>query len=136
MFECLNPLLTRSSEDADQPHHNLEYALPVIRAPSPTSIIDTTYGENKTSLSHSKHILTQSAFEAKRIESIAPAGLRREEQMANSDPLLVRFAHGSQEERRKQSKPRSMFNSLTVLYKQVMTYSRAEVQNLEDNELS
>lgn len=85
----------------NQLQHNLEYASPVIRAPSPTSTIGTTYGEDETSFSDSEHMLTQSAFETKCIEGIALALPRKEEEVANSDPLLARPVPGSHEEHRK-----------------------------------
>lgn len=83
-----------------QHHHpNLEYAPPVIRAPSPASTIGTVYGEDETSFSDSEGVLTQRAFEAKWLDRLGLGLPCPEEELAEKDPLIVPLPPGSDEEK-------------------------------------
>jgi len=82
-----------------QHHPNLEYAPPVIRAPSPASTIGTVYGEDQTSFSDSEGVLIQHAFEAKWLDRLGLDLPRPEEELAEKDPLIVRLPAGSDEEK-------------------------------------
>ncbi|RDB21601.1 hypothetical protein Hypma_011204 [Hypsizygus marmoreus] len=99
----------------------MDYASPVVRAPSPASTIGTVYGEDETSFSDSEQALDHYAFAAKCTERIGLGLPRREEQLANMDPLLTRLPNGSPEER--------------LLYEQVVASLRAAVRSLEENEI-
>jgi hypothetical protein len=79
--------------------HHTEYAPPVLRAPSPTSSVGTTYPEDRTSFSDSEHQLGQAAFERKWEERLELGKPGREEELANISPLIPRPPSGSLEEK-------------------------------------
>ncbi|KDR83102.1 hypothetical protein GALMADRAFT_221072 [Galerina marginata CBS 339.88] len=121
--------------------HHTEYADPVLRLPSPASSVGTAYGADQTSFSDSEAQLSQAAFERKiedRMELNAP---RDEELRADREPLLMVPAVPGQVP----GAPNVKLVRVTerkleqveekVLFDRIMTSLRAEVAQLQENEL-
>ena len=77
-----------SSHQLPHPYQNPEYAPPVLRVPSPTSSVGTTYGPDQTSFSDTE--LSQPAFENKWLAKLNLNKPRKEEEEADEDPLILR----------------------------------------------
>lgn len=77
-----------SSHQLPHPYQNPEYAPPVLRIPSPTSSVGTTYGPDQTSFSDTE--LSQPAFENKWLAKLNLNKPRKEEEEADEDPLILR----------------------------------------------
>ena len=129
------------SSHLPHPYQNPEYAPPVLRAPSPTSSVGTTYGPDQTSFSDTEQQLSQPAFENKWLAKLDLDKPRKEEEDANQSPLL--------------SKPRSreeetgeyilsFFDLIFVgtvdlvhvaMVEKIIKNLRAEIRKLEEDEL-
>ncbi len=80
-----------------------EYASPVLRAASPASSVGTVYGPDQTSFSDSD--LSPFRFQVKYDAQIGLGEPRREEVLANLDPLLPPAKNEAEE--KSESRPRS-----------------------------
>ncbi|PPQ64842.1 hypothetical protein CVT24_008207 [Panaeolus cyanescens] len=69
--------------------HHTEYVPRLVRSPSPTSSVGTSYPEDQTAFSDTDEQISQFAFERKQEERIRLFQPRKEEQDANRDPLLI-----------------------------------------------
>ncbi|TFK33026.1 hypothetical protein BDQ12DRAFT_450904 [Crucibulum laeve] len=98
-------------------YHHTEYAIPVIRPPSPASSIGTVYRADQTSLSDSELYLPQPNFEQKWEEKNGIHKVMEEEEVANRDPLLPR--------------PQSLREQEDA----IMRNLRKKVKDLQDNDL-
>lgn len=118
--------------------HHLEYAPPVIRAPSPASSVGTVYGPDQTSLSDSEEQLDQPSFERKIDDRLSLGNMRHSEEMMNMGPLLYRHPPGSMEENRQLLFLSRSMTTLTCTldqFQQVMHSLYHGVRLLEENEL-
>jgi hypothetical protein len=68
--------------------HYTAYADPVIRPASPASSVGTAYGPDQTAFSDLEEQITQPSFERKCEELIGLHQPRKEELVADRDPLL------------------------------------------------
>ncbi|KAF9013175.1 hypothetical protein BDQ17DRAFT_1404738 [Cyathus striatus] len=98
--------------------HHTEYAPPVIRSPSPTSSIGTSYDEDQTT--QAEMDLTCSEFKLMVQEKLELSKPRREETLAEQDPLI----------QRPETEP-----DRQALFQKIMQNLRIEIQQLEENDL-
>jgi len=98
----------------------MEYAPPVLRAPSPASSVGTAYGPDQTALSDTEAELFQAAFESKWTDRLGLGVSGQQEDKANADPLLSVPTNLAEEK---------------VMHQDIMQSLRLRVQQLEENEL-
>ncbi|CAK5272141.1 unnamed protein product [Mycena citricolor] len=96
--------------------HHLEYASPLVRAPSPASTVGSVHGPDQTS----DDGLDDRAFERKMEEKLKLRQSLHEEEIANKEPLIRR--PGTAREERD-------------LSERIIRELRAKVTEIEDNEL-
>jgi len=128
-----------SSHHLPHPYQNPEYAPPVLRAPSPTSSVGTSYGPDQTSFSDTEQQLSQAAFESKWLAKLDLDKPRKEEEDANQSPLL------SKPKSKEEENGECLFFDLifvgtvdlvyVAMVEKIIKNLRAEIRKLEEDEL-
>ncbi|KAF9483588.1 hypothetical protein BDN70DRAFT_911179 [Pholiota conissans] len=94
--------------------HHSEYADPIMRVPSPTSSVGTTYPPDATSYSDSEFQLSDAAFAKKCEDAVALNFPRQEEIQADRDPLLSLLVMVSLREEVAQLRENELFEQILL----------------------